>query len=300
MSATASMGHRAVPLAVVLPRTTEEVQAAVRTCHDHRAPFVARGAGTGLSGGAVPVAEGIVIGLARMNGILEIDVPNRRVRVQPGVTNLDVTRAVAAPRALLRARPLEPAGVHDRRQRRRELRRRPLPEVRLHVDPCPRAAGRPGRRRGGPARQGEGPRSGRRLRRLGGDARDRHRDRGAGRPAAAAGRDAACGVPVDRRCRRGRVGRHRRGHRPGGRRDDGPAHDPGGRGRCPRRPSARCGRRPARGARRAGRGGRADLPARAGAVRGRRRFRGARSPPTTRSGPRSGTAARPRSPPWGG
>ena len=89
------VGHRAVPLAVVLPRTTEEVQAAVRTCHDHRAPFVARGAGTGLSGGAVPVAEGIVIGLARMNGILDIDVPNRRVRVQPGVTNLDVTRAVS-------------------------------------------------------------------------------------------------------------------------------------------------------------------------------------------------------------
>src|SRR3954453_6810167 len=88
-------GHRAVPLAVVLPRTTEDVQAAVRTCRDHGAPFVARGAGTGLSGGAVPVAEGIVIGLARMNAILDIDVPNRRVRVQPGVTNLDVTRAVS-------------------------------------------------------------------------------------------------------------------------------------------------------------------------------------------------------------
>ena len=117
-------GHRAVPQAVVLPRSTEEVQAAVRVCREHGAPFVARGAGTGLSGGAVPVAEGIVIGLARMNRILEVDVPNRRVRVQPGVTNLDVTRAVAAPRALLRPRPLEPAGVHDRRQRRRELRRR--------------------------------------------------------------------------------------------------------------------------------------------------------------------------------
>jgi glycolate oxidase len=89
-------GHRAVPQAVVLPRTTEEVQAAVRVCRGHGAPFVARGAGTGLSGGAVPVAEGIVIGLARMNRVLDVDVPNRRVRVQPGVTNLDVTRAVAA------------------------------------------------------------------------------------------------------------------------------------------------------------------------------------------------------------
>jgi glycolate oxidase len=68
----------------------------VRVCADHGIPFVARGAGTGLSGGAVPVAEGIVIGLARMNRILEVDVPNRRVRLQPGVTNLDVTRAVAS------------------------------------------------------------------------------------------------------------------------------------------------------------------------------------------------------------
>jgi glycolate oxidase len=88
-------GHRATPQAVVLPRTTAGVQAAVRVCHERGIPFVARGAGTGLSGGAVPVAEGIVIGLARMNAILEVDVPNRRVRVQPGVANLDVTRAVA-------------------------------------------------------------------------------------------------------------------------------------------------------------------------------------------------------------
>jgi glycolate oxidase len=88
-------GHRATPQAVVLPRTTAEVQAAVRVCHERGIPFVARGAGTGLSGGAVPVAEGIVIGLARMNRILDVDVPNRRVRVQPGVANLEVTRAVA-------------------------------------------------------------------------------------------------------------------------------------------------------------------------------------------------------------
>ena len=89
-------GYRAVPRAVVLPGSTAEVAAAVRVCAQHGIPFVARGAGTGLSGGAVPVAEGIVIGLARMNRILDVDVPNRRVRLQPGVTNLDVTRAVAA------------------------------------------------------------------------------------------------------------------------------------------------------------------------------------------------------------
>jgi glycolate oxidase len=92
-------GHRAVPQAVVLPRTTAQVQAAVRVCHERRIPFVARGAGTGLSGGAVPVAEGIVIGLARMNAILEVDVANRRARVQPGVANLDVSQA-AAPHGL--------------------------------------------------------------------------------------------------------------------------------------------------------------------------------------------------------
>ncbi|MGZ4481864.1 MAG: FAD-linked oxidase C-terminal domain-containing protein [Gaiellales bacterium] len=88
-------GYRAVPQAVALPRSTEQVRAAVRTCAAHGAPFVARGAGTGLSGGAVPVAEGIVLGLARMNRILEVDLPNRRVRLQPGVTNLEVTRTVA-------------------------------------------------------------------------------------------------------------------------------------------------------------------------------------------------------------
>ena len=78
-------GWRAVPLAVVLPRTTEQVAAAVRVCAARGVPFVARGAGTGLSGGAMPIAEGIVIGMARMNRILDVDVPNRRARVQPGV-----------------------------------------------------------------------------------------------------------------------------------------------------------------------------------------------------------------------
>jgi glycolate oxidase len=88
-------GYRARPLAVALPDTTERVVGVVRACAAHGIPFVARGAGTGLSGGAVPVAEGIVIGLSRMRRILYVDVQNRRVRLQPGVTNLDVTRAVA-------------------------------------------------------------------------------------------------------------------------------------------------------------------------------------------------------------
>jgi glycolate oxidase len=85
---------RAMPQGVLLPKSTEEVQAIVRVCHRERMPFVARGAGTGLSGGALPVVNGIVISLARMNRILEVDFPNARVVVEPGVVNLDVTGRV--------------------------------------------------------------------------------------------------------------------------------------------------------------------------------------------------------------
>jgi glycolate oxidase len=86
---------REVPAAVVLPSTAAEVQAVVRFCHRERVPFVARGHGTGLSGGALPVPGGVVIGLGRLNRVLEIDIPNRRVTVEPGVTNLEITRRVA-------------------------------------------------------------------------------------------------------------------------------------------------------------------------------------------------------------
>lgn len=87
--------YRAVPRAVLLPTSTEQVQRVLRLCHRERIPFVARGAGTGLSGGALPVADGIVISLARMNRILEVDLANGRVVVEPGVINLDVTGRVA-------------------------------------------------------------------------------------------------------------------------------------------------------------------------------------------------------------
>jgi glycolate oxidase len=87
--------YRAVPGAVVLPLSAEQVQGAVRICHRARIPFVARGSGTGLSGGAMPVADGLVICLARMNRILDVDFPNARVVVEPGVINLDVTARVA-------------------------------------------------------------------------------------------------------------------------------------------------------------------------------------------------------------
>ncbi|MBK1784268.1 FAD-linked oxidase C-terminal domain-containing protein [Prauserella cavernicola] len=92
-------GFRQVPSLVLLPLDTESVAAAVRVCHEHEIPFVARGAGTGLSGGAMPVADGIVISLQRLRQVLEVDPVDRRAVLQPGVTNLDITRA-AAPHGL--------------------------------------------------------------------------------------------------------------------------------------------------------------------------------------------------------
>jgi len=86
---------RVLPLAVLLPTSTGQVQAIVRVCCREKIPFVARGSGTGLSGGALPVSNGIVISLTRMNRILEVDLPNQRVVVEPGVMNLNVTARVA-------------------------------------------------------------------------------------------------------------------------------------------------------------------------------------------------------------
>ncbi len=86
---------RVLPSAVVLPTSAEQVQAVVRVCHRERIPFVARGSGTGLSGGALPIKGGIVISLARMNRILEVDYANARVVVEPGVLNASVTQQVS-------------------------------------------------------------------------------------------------------------------------------------------------------------------------------------------------------------
>src|SRR5687767_6869373 len=86
---------RETPAVVVLPGSASEVQAIVRACSREGVPFVARGHGTGLSGGALPVPGGVVIALSRLNRVLQVDVPNRRVTVEPGVTNLEITRQVA-------------------------------------------------------------------------------------------------------------------------------------------------------------------------------------------------------------
>ena len=86
---------RETPAVVVLPTSAAAVQGVVRACARERVPFVARGHGTGLSGGALPVPGGVVISLARMNRVLHVDLPNRQVTVEPGVTNLEITRQVA-------------------------------------------------------------------------------------------------------------------------------------------------------------------------------------------------------------
>jgi glycolate oxidase len=86
---------RVIPSVVVLPETASQAQATVVACRDAGVPFVARGSGTGLSGGALPVSDGVLIVLARMRRIHEVDLDNRRAVVEPGVLNLQVTKQVA-------------------------------------------------------------------------------------------------------------------------------------------------------------------------------------------------------------
>ncbi|MDH3666399.1 MAG: FAD-binding protein [Paracoccaceae bacterium] len=86
--------YRCPPLAVVLPRSTEEVAEAVKICAAMGVPIVPRGAGTSLAGGSLPTADSVILGVARMNQVLEIDYPNRFIRVETGMTNLSVTGAV--------------------------------------------------------------------------------------------------------------------------------------------------------------------------------------------------------------
>jgi glycolate oxidase len=88
--------YRRVPLAVVLPRTTEDVAAVLKFCHAERVKVVPRGAGTSLSGGAIPQEDAIVVGIAKMSRILSVDYANRTMRVEAGVTNLAVSEAIMA------------------------------------------------------------------------------------------------------------------------------------------------------------------------------------------------------------
>jgi glycolate oxidase len=79
---------------VVLPSSTEEVAAVMKVCHAEGVPVVPRGSGTSLAGGALPTADSVILGVARLNRVLEIDYDNRFIRVQSGRTNLSVTGAV--------------------------------------------------------------------------------------------------------------------------------------------------------------------------------------------------------------
>ena len=86
--------YRCPPLCVVLPASTEQVAAALKVCHDEGVPVVPRGSGTSLAGGALPTADSVILGVARLNQVLETDYDNRVIRVQSGRTNLSVTGAV--------------------------------------------------------------------------------------------------------------------------------------------------------------------------------------------------------------
>lgn len=87
--------YRQVPMVVVLPETEEQVCRILRECHSRKVPVVARGAGTGLSGGALPLGNGVLLSLAKFTRIIEMDLPSRTARVQPGVRNLAISDAAA-------------------------------------------------------------------------------------------------------------------------------------------------------------------------------------------------------------
>ena len=88
--------YRCPPMLAILPRSTAEVAAALKVCHDEAVPVVPRGAGTSLAGGALPTADCVILGIARMTDVLEVSLPDRFIRVEAGRTNLAVTAAVEA------------------------------------------------------------------------------------------------------------------------------------------------------------------------------------------------------------
>jgi glycolate oxidase len=87
--------YKVVPALVALPETSQQVRAVVRACGEAGVPFVARGSGTGLSGGALPHPDGVLVVTSKLRRILDLDIPDQRAVLEPGVTNLDITRAAA-------------------------------------------------------------------------------------------------------------------------------------------------------------------------------------------------------------
>ena len=232
-------GHRAIPALVCLPPTAEAVQAVVRACHADGIPFVARGAGTGLSGGALPVVGGVVISVARMRRILEIDLDGGRVVVEPGVANLEVTRAVAPHGYFYAPDPSSQqvctiggnvaensGGAHCLKHGFTVNHVCGLSIVLSDGELV---------ELGGKGLDEPGPGPARRLRRLGGHARHRRADHAPHRPPARADHDVPGVVRLDRRGRWSGVG-HRGGRHPARRdRDDGSSDHRGRRGGRARR-----------------------------------------------------------------
>ena len=99
--------YKQLPMVVVLPSTTQQVSQVLRYCYDNRIKVVPRGAGTSLSGGALPLGDGVLLGMAKFSRIREIDYVNRVAVVEPGVTNLGVSQGGRGPRASI-TRPIRP------------------------------------------------------------------------------------------------------------------------------------------------------------------------------------------------
>ena len=149
--------YRQQPLVVALPETEDAgAPRCCKACHALQVPVVARGAGTGLSGGALPHAHGVTLSLAKFNRIVKVDPVARTARRAARRAQPRHQRGGRAARPVLRARPVEPDRLHDRRQRGRELRRRALPEVRpdaaQHAEACAASPSRASRSSSAPTR----------------------------------------------------------------------------------------------------------------------------------------------------
>ncbi len=144
--------YRQLPMVVVLPETTDQVAAVLRYCHDNGVRVVPRGAGTSLSGGALPLVDGVLLGMGKFNRIREIDFGQSR---GGGRARRHQSRHQHGGRGrgfLLRARSVVADRLHHRRQRRGEFRRRALPEIRHDHQQHPRP------RNGADDRRGAAPR----------------------------------------------------------------------------------------------------------------------------------------------
>ena len=292
--------YRQLPFVVVLPETTEQVARVLRYCHEQRHQVVPRGAGTSLSGGALPLADGVLLGMGKFNRIREIDFDNRVAVVEPGVTNLAISQAVAHEGFYYAPDPSSQiactiggnvaensGGVHCLKYGMTTNNVLGCEIVLITGEVI---------RLGGKHLDSDGYDLLGIDHRLGRPARRRHRGDGAhpaGSPRPRA--RVLVGFAVVRGRRRLRRRDHRRRHHPGRHGDDGPAGDPRGRGIRPCRLSARRRGAADRRARRAA--GRGRSPDRAGrGDRARlRRDRRAASRPRRRSGCCSGPGARRRS-----